>query len=635
MDLNSDSVQTQITNFIGGKIVTIPSNYTLNKKQIALLEPPGKKYTIYNLQTRKIDSIKAGDYYRVIRNTDIVFGLNEKNEMKVFSLDEKNKKYFSRSILLNGKVQSVYPLRENLFWARHWAMATKTDFEKYKKDRLNDNTTITLDYDLTKGIGQHLKSAFRTKKDLGLKNAAFSVIAADGEGKIRVLNDFARERKLVDPNNEPDILEEQQNSYFYVDAAKERIQWGNLNLLRMREGPGSTMKPLIAAAITSQVNAGWEFMQYYPKKNPSSINFKTGITHYGGLELNSKWKLKGNNNEIDGLKKYISQSNNFFHSLIIFLGYYTKKEFAAVGNKISGLLQQPAGSSNDPLNFPIITLGGSDFKFAKLAAWPKEQRSQLIFGDNESLLNIGLGNFGLETNTDNLLNRQNAKENFSALSDTVSRNNTWAFPEHSYMLLSKRVNPKQNVKDNFNSALRQTSLGSGGVLDVSPFKMAEMFGKMLLQNAGYNLKIDVPKPINNPWRPDPSWNNTYKSFLNGYIFGGMSDALTGSDDGSWATATDLGKSLRKKYGAYTFYAKTGTIGSAEGSEKGDNSKRLAILITKGGESAATQSGKFYVVYFRFDKARKEGMGDDDFWTLCDEIIGKIVSSSSFKNYMRE
>ncbi len=631
IDLNSDSVQTKITKFIGCKIVTIPSSYTLNKKAIALLETSGSeqnKYTIYNLQTRKIDSIKTGDYYRVIRNTDIVLGLTAKNEMKIFSVDEKNKKYFSRSILLNGKVQSVYPLRENLFWARHWAMATKIDFEKYKKERLNDNTTITLDYDLTKDIGQHLKSEFRSNKELGLKNAAFSVIAADGEGKIRVLNDFARERKLIDPNNEPDILEEQQNSYFYVDAAKERIQWGNLNLLRMREGPGSTMKPLIAAAITSQVNAGWGSMKYYRSNNNmyKNDNFDDGITHYGSLALDPKWKLEGNNIQIDDFKTYISKSNNLFHSLVIFLGYYTKKEFASAGNKISGLLL-PAGSSNDPLNFPIINLG-SNFQFPKIGAWPKEQRSQLYFGDNESLINVGLGNFGLETNTDNLLNRQNAKENFSALNDTVSRINTWAFPEHSYMLLSKRVNPNNNVKDNFNSALRQTSLGSGGVIDVSPFKMAEMFGKMLLQNAGYNLKIDNAKYINNPWRPDQSWNNTYKSFLNDNIFGGMSNALANG------TAGNLGKKLQK-YSAYQFYAKTGTIGSADGKEKGDNSKRLAILITKGGVSAASESGKFYVVYFRFDKARKHGNGDDQFWKLCDSIIGKIVNSSSFKNYMED
>jgi hypothetical protein len=338
--------------------------------------------------------------------------------------------------------------------------------------------------------------------------------------------------------------------------------------------------------------------------------------------------LKGNNIQIDGFKKYISQSNNFFHSLIIFLGYYTKKEFAAAGNKISGLLL-PAGSSNDPLNFPIINLGSSNFQFAKLPAWPKEQRSQLNFGDNESLLNVGLGNFGLETNTDNLLNRQSAKENFSALSDTVSRINTWAFPEHSYMLLSKRVITNNNVNSNFNSAVRQTSLGSGGVIDVSPFKMAEMFGKMLLQNTGYNLKIDNAKPVKNPWLPDPSWNNTYKSFLNGYIFGGMSSALK---DG---TARSLGNRLQK-YGEYTFYAKTGTIGSEDATEKGDQSKRLAIIITKGGITAASETGKFYVVYFRFDKARKDKNQDGvdgPFWTLCDEIIGKIVNSSSFKNYM--
>jgi hypothetical protein len=45
-----------------------------------------------------------------------------------------------------------------------------------------------------------------------------------------------------------------------------------------------------------------------------------------------------------------------------------------------------------------------------------------------------------------------------------------------------------------------------------------------------------------------------------------------------------------------------------------------------------------VVYFRFDKARKdrkENGEDTEFWELCNEIIGKIVSSSSFKNYMRE
>ena len=147
MNLTSDSVDMQITRFTGCKIVTIPSSYTLNKKPIALLETTGNeqnKYTIYNLQSRKIDSIKTGDYYRVIQNTDIVLGLNEKNEMKVFSLDEKNKKYFSRSILLNGKVQSVYPLRENLFWARHWAMATKTKFQINHKNRSFKIQTVLL-----------------------------------------------------------------------------------------------------------------------------------------------------------------------------------------------------------------------------------------------------------------------------------------------------------------------------------------------------------------------------------------------------------------------------------------------------------------------------------------------------------
>jgi hypothetical protein len=332
--------------------------------------------------------------------------------------------------------------------------------------------------------------------------------------------------------------------------------------------------------------------------------------------------LSENNSKTD-FQQYIIKSNNLYHSLLVFLGSYTKDSIIDAGGNITNLLQPLTGVTNRDTSFPIMQIDNTEYQFFGKEKWPQSKDGVSFFGHPASMLSQGVKqNLGLDTDFDNGKNIRKTKYSFSRkLND--SSTSIWAFPEYSYMLLSNRI-AYDDLKGNFNKAIRQTSLGGGGVFDVTPVAMAEMYGRLATMNAGYKLTIDEPRSTQNSWNPGENWNGTYESFHYGTLFDAMQKVVTSSE----GTAHNL----RIKPN-YFIYAKTGTIGSENGKL---NSKRLAIIISKEPLTSKEKAKKFYVVYFRFDNARLDKEeGGKDFWifTIYSDIVNQIIESTSFKNYM--
>lgn len=625
-DLPAPDASVHLINQPDVKLIKIPYEYLRKPMDLAVLSmdnsirSTGKAF-VYDVKRKAIENAGGASYARLIDSSDIVFRANGGN-ISAFTVFGKDKRYFARNVLLNGKQQMIYPLGTSLFWARWWAQATKGLLEKTPDADLEKNTSLTLDYALTLEVGEYIETAVPRAVDKRIKDPAFSVIAADGDGKIRLMNDFVQLRKKIDPNNEPEIQEEQTRSYFYVDAAKERMQWGNLNLLRMTQGPGSSFKPILASAVISQVNAGWEFMNYKIKTQDSIFDFQnTGISYYAGERLRERWKgLKDSNKDAD-FRQYIINSNNLYHSLLVFLGSYSLEEIDKHGNEIKRLLKPYSG---DRKAFPLIGVGGITYELPSVEDWPKSSHEGSYFAHDKSAMYQGLANnFGLKHDADNGMGRLTRKQNFSHNSDSVEINSTWAYPEHSYMLSSKRITIGDK-KDNFNKAIRQTTLGGGGVFDVTPLKMAEMFGVLATTNPGYRLTIDDRRSTEGAFS-----NNQYSSFH----YNTLLPAMKGVMESGGTASSLIGKMAHPEKNKYYYYGKTGTIGSDKGVARDKNSKRLGIIISKEPLTGASDTNKFYVIYFRFDNATLDGQIPSEIFQVFGTVLDKILRSSSFKNYM--
>lgn len=620
------SSELMLINTQGVRLMRIPHEYLRTPEDLAILDitnNAGDAF-VYNAKSRQISQAGAASYARLIDKSDLVIR-PKGGSMDAFTVFGREKRYFARNVLLNGRQQMMYPLGSHLFWARHWAAAVKERMEDAGEAALEESVDITLDYQLTREVGTYLEKEMPglLKQNIPeMKDPAFSVIAADGDGRIRLMNDYALQRRIIDPNNEPEVLEEQKRSYFYIDAAKERIQWGNLNLLHMNQGPGSSFKPLLAASVISQANAGWERLELLPKNGPL-FDFGKGISYYANESLRGDWKGLSNDNSATDFSQYLIRSNNLYHSLLVFLGSYTKQSLLDAGGSVTGLLRpyQAASAAQDTA-FPIMRHSGSAWQFQRKGKWPQSADGASQFGHPESMLSMGLKQcMGLDTDTDNGRNIRNRKYVFSRLNDS----STWGTPEYSYMLLSNRT-ASNDPKGNFNMAIRQTSLGGGGVFDVTPLAMTEMFGRLATMNAGYKLTIDAPRSTSNTWYPAQEWKGGYSSFHYNTLMDALRKVVT------MGTAQSLQLYVKTPY---YIYAKTGTIGAESGRNSKKNSKRLALIISKEPLTSPESVGKFFVVFFRFDNARMDDTKEGWIYQIYGNVLNRLLNSASFKKYMEE
>ncbi|RYU92886.1 hypothetical protein [Emticicia agri] len=562
---------------------------------------------------------------------DEIAKVSEGKSHFLVSYAHDNNYAFMASYWVNGKQRMVYPMADRLFWVYHYAHALKS---AYTADSLLQNdATITLDYKLNKEVGDTIVRAYSSKFNK-INNFKFAVMAADGDGKIRLMQDFVKNRTMIDPNNAQAIDKMNQRYFFFSNNKNERDQWGNTNLLHLAYGPGSSIKPLVFASLASGLNAGWENL-ILRASNQFEIkpgDTKASVGQYAGYKLPQKKGWIDEHGEhlgnIDAVE-YLRQSSNFYHSVLMFLGSYHRNDFKLNDTyRIQHLLSRQL---NDPDNqFPAIEMGGVPYRLRsfKDKAWPKSSRDETTyFGNEKSLLAEGLDrNLGLIVEdvdkTDfNIKDRGRVNYADTTVYETLYKQQLggflWSFPEQSFFIQAERKHP--NKLTNFFNGLKNPTLG-GTPYNVTPLKMTEMYGKLFSQNKDYQLFLTSREKQNSGWKVDSAtWKNGFNDFLKDNVVKGMEQVMTSGT----AAALFGGSNL---YKGYYFYGKTGTIKEGEQND----SKRLALVISKNNlMETPLRQNKFYTVYFTANEANNQE------WATYRIIIDRILASESFKNYMKE
>lgn len=562
---------------------------------------------------------------------DEVAKVSEGKSHFLISYSMDNNHAFMGSYWVNGKQRMVYPMADRLFWVYHYTNALKT---AYTADTLlAKDATITLDYKLNREVGDTLIHTFGNKFNK-TPNFKFAVIAADGDGKIRLMQDFVKNRSIIDPNNALAIDKMNQRYFFFSNNKNERDQWGNTNLLHLAYGPGSSIKPLVFASLGARLNAGWEdlILQASDQFELKPGNKKESVGQYAGYLLPEKKGWTDEHGEhfgnINGVE-YLRQSSNFYHSVLMFLGSYHRNDFKLNDTyRIQHVLSHKLNDSDN--QFPAIEVAGVPYRLRSIKdkGWPRSSRDEnTYFGNEKSLLAEGLDkNLGLIVEdvdkTDfNIKDRGRVDYADTTVYQHLYKQQIggflWSYPEQSFFIQAERKHP--NVLTNFFNGLKNPTLG-GTPYSITPFKMAEMYGKLFSQNKDYQLYLTNRVTQQSGWKIDSlTWKGGFNDFLKNNVIKGMEQVMTSGTAAAMFGGTNL-------YKGYYFYGKTGTIKEGEQND----SKRLALVIAKTNlMETPLKQNRFYTVYFTANEAINQD------WTTYRIIIDRILASESFKNYMNE
>jgi hypothetical protein len=625
-----------------------------------------EKFKIQNPRLGSITTIKSGTI--AIYDEDEISFKRGNNKARCVKFVSEYKNYLMKNLWVNGRQKIFFPQGEKNLWAYHYAKAVlQADSAKQNQ---NIDLRLSIDYQLTDELYSLIKrrtAKFSKYSPDSIEKARASgrvgVVVVDSEGRIRSISDFniGNRKKNINPNDWSSVEEVYKYLYLNQSVTSERELLGNVNFLKMRNGPGSSIKPIIYAAVTSQASHfPWQSLSQVtvdPRKlktKESTDPDKPGyyLERYAGLDLidTSKIQKKSTNKgwflsegEFRGYNQfeYLTKSKNIYHSLIIYLGSYTSDELNSVTNNVSNIFQTPSLS-----DFPVLSIAGRGG--GKYAFDPSKAPGSDSFGrfrNEYSALALGLkNNFNLSTSArqNSLVNIDDRKIPFSV----YSNRSYYVYPEESSFLQIDRASDNEN----YTRAITQSTLG-GSPIRVSSFKMAEMYAHLagLNRNMTLTLSDDTLHFSKVPFKGEKGGNwdhpNKYWDFTQQHIWQPL-DAVISSPDG---TAHKLKGKMDK---GYFYYAKTGTINSPdrfaqtttieEDEEKAktsikqhrfksSNDKMLTIIISQNDLTKLSydkvNSNRFYVIYIT-----QFNYGDND-WEMIAEIINKTEKSEIFKQYM--
>ena len=571
----------------------------------------GRERFVYQHQS-KIMAPAALRYARTLHYDDVALATSGRNENRISFQPQGRSFAFNKWV--NGRYKIIYPLGAANFWLYHFATGMRANYSN--DSSLVRNESISLDYELTQSVSQLLAANSQPLANQQ-RNYSFSVIAADGDGRIRLMQDVAGNRKILDPNDENKIYQLQQQHFFFSNARNERDQWGNRNLLHLYLGPGSAIKPLFSAVVTSGVNAGWEALQL----NPAPAE----VSNYAGLALRRPWKNVDHYGGIVDMTTYIEASSNFYQGLMMFLGSYTRQDFGQEQPSLAKVLRTAANA------YPVLQWQGRRYYLpgydSRKGHWPVTDataRRRTFFGNERSLIATGFeSNAGLAA-TPGFQNQDQPNFVHSRLYQQWRQTNAgylWAFPEASSFLQQNR--DYAGIQENFNVGLKTAALGGYPYL-LTPYKMLEMYLGLLSYNRDFHLRVNGNAGPAMPWQKDASWaGGAFENFLARQIFTGMARVISGG----YGTAKRL-NALKSQRPDLYFYAKTGTINEEASGVK--SSRRLIVMASDKDLSQPENIGKARTFGWFF---AVDNTGDFD-WPMLIEIMEQTMQAASFKNYFQ-
>lgn len=519
-----------------------------------------------------------------------------------------------KNMVINGKRKFFYPLKEKCYWLKDFS-----DLASYCYSKEQDSIVITLDKNLTSNVYTSLEN---TRK-------VCSVIAMDGHGNVRVMADYKGRNYMLNPNEEDKIYERVKYSYLNPNPKEDLNFFGNMNLCLLSPGPGSSLKPITYAAVTSQsIDFPWEKLElmnpspeYYQsndsilKKQDSKGVWRTYLYKYGP-SYKYKKPFQSIYSDEDGAFGYaeqrwvnnifyLAQSSNYYNALVTYIGHYGSLNGSTDINNHFRLA--------NTTDYPKFTFDGGRSVYT-FRTTPKEENSA-----NNLLLEGLASNFSMPTyiaEADTLrlsftgLNFSNAK---GMSKDKIAGVFPWVFPQSSRILdyLLEELTPAER--------LRQYTLGSYP-LAITPLKMAEMYGKLYSLHPDFHATI-IPNriPFRENWRGrdgDLESQEDMFKFYQRNLYNGMAECV------KQGTAKEIITNLPD---TYYYYAKTGTL---LGSGASLDDRMLAVVISnkKIEDASFSDDLRFYIVYFRFKQSGN--------MVNVSEVLNHIINSKSFSNYMK-
>lgn len=511
------------------------------------------------------------------------------NTIYLDQLSGRKEKLLAKNMIVNGQNKFFYPMGKSLFWIKDFSEMLAS--QSY--DDKNKNCELTLDKDLLEKTYDILDD---TKKTC-------SIVALDGDGNVRLMAEYnSRNDYNLDPNNTIAIERLVEQSYLNPNYSEDSKIFGNMNLLYMLPGPGSTLKPITYAAVTSQTDfVDWASLRLHA---PNSKFLSGGYYRMKEFGPDYKYSDKAPFKSISGDENgkggwvdndfYLYKSSNYYNALITYFGNYDIGEL----KNLSQIIEPTSNTSS----YPVFELKGRTYKFKNS---PKK-------GRQNSILNTALKlNFKMNVALDSKDSTRFVSEEW--LHSAKVANHPWVFPASSNAYL-------QQLGDLPTEALRlkQYTLGSSP-LRITPLMMAEMYGRLYSLHPDYYACITRNKNVHNDeWDVnDGKSQQEMFDFYKENLFKGMANCVT------IGTAKDLLKGVNKK-DKYFLYAKTGTLTLGENIK---DDRMLAVIITNQDLSKviSPKDYKFYVVYFRFKQTGK--------MYNVSKVINEIIKSKSFIDYM--
>jgi hypothetical protein len=496
----------------------------------------------------------------------------------------------------------------DFIWARNFAESVSSEYTA--KGQTTKNAFVSLDVEMADSLSVKIRTMMNADTAYK-KGAEFGICIADGNGRLVIMIDFIKDMNRPDPNDKAAFNKVIINENGFVSQSLLRKQIGNINLLRMNPGPGSTLKPIVFAAIASQLELDWDAF--------AAEGFSKKQQFFGGEKVN-EYDFEKNNGRITKVTDYLKYSDNYYHSNLLLLGSYSRQRFQT-------LLTQYFATKNPQASFswPYFSYNGKQYWLNGFENWPGYVNGKANFGSDSSFVSVGLfNNFGIYT-------YRNGKgaDRFSSTYDSLLfqesyKKSGFILPE--YALFDQKGTGMDNGKPNevFISSFRGHVKGSSQVM-VPPVKMLDAFGKLISQNRNYSLTLN-PYATENTFASFNTDNgvsySNYLSIVREKVFEGLKQALFSG------TAARLG-SMLEDGSPYYYYSKTGTTGDDESKLK---SKLFAIIISKKDVTDPDfnfRRNKFYTIYFTSQNGPAKQ--NEEFQAA---IIKYVQNSAAFNRYMK-
>lgn len=608
-------------------LASVPAAWTLDGRMRLVAAPKQVPFKLISSEQSPITvspqrikyiALQANDAIETVRDEERVLNRSGMIRMQPASMDH----YLARFMNVNGDSRWVYPLGSTSLLPMHLSQMFRSVMAQ--SGASSDDVQLSILLDMQRRV-HGILNQYSTASTMPVRR---SVIVANGDGQVLSLVTTANPYKadLVNPNDPRQIYELRTHYYMSGNFNDEEKHFSDLNFRYIY--PGSSIKPLVTAGLLAKVPE-LSHMQMFLSPSQQGLTFEEAgrkiVAHnYAGKNMRFQSLTNdeiGLNGRTD-MKHFITQSSNFFHSLLVYLGYYQtdylREQLALVkAGKKSELFRQ-VGQGDKA--FPQFELYGKRYTFDHwLANDPLQMHEHGAL--QQGLLSLGLsntfpGNASLSQSHERAIYPLPSAE----LGWTESYY-PYAYPRNAYLPEPLRIT-RQGLTD----GLKGTALGAYPFF-ITPWKMCELYGRFFSQNADYRLSLDATHRSSIKPLPIDGDESAYSAALKEQLLPGLQAVpLIGTAKG----LRDLAGRLAQR--RLTIFAKTGTVSFGGEGSAIPESQLLAVVVKRSYQNEPVLEWMRNAPQLVFYFVSEDGKHD---YRLIEQVVETALNDEHCKQYLKE